>query len=750
MKTIAIIGTGPAGIIAARKLLQAKQFNITIFERGDKIGGSWILDGIINPNMRTNQSKFTMSFSDLSWESIDLQGQSAPIYPKASQVYQYLTQYWERYIPPEIVQFRTTVQEVEQLEDVGDGEQRRWKIQLCRDLGDRMTELSEITFDYIVAAPGFFSIPKMPRLNESSNSTVPILHSTQYRMLSDIDSGHKLSTGDRRVLVVGGSHSGGDIAALLALQISDAQYSPDSTESKRAKWRPVRVLHISSHEMFALPSFIRDPSASSCTFQPADFTLFDRSSRPADPPPEFTVGLVTPEKITASRKMIHTIVDGNEGSLDTRRVDNLAPIGILGDTYSQFLKTGEIFQHRGTVQNLESSNKSPFLTANITNYNGTTSTTVKEICAVIYATGFDVSSSLSFLSESTKSALEFDPTTPQVPIILDKSFLSQNSSIPTLAVLGFAGAYWPLLEMQARAIVREWTFSSHPTKTPAQSTQHAKLLEFYRDLRRAVKEGKKAEIPHNPFGDTVGAMEQASREFGLERFDLGFSETEGFICSARYTDPGSDKTEAMKTLMAIQSVRHQARDGAFLARAVFFGLHGEWTAACRESTAGVVFSHHSLHPRYPTEASFDWEYFMSGNTNGKSLRRVYRYEEAQDLITVWNIGVDGYSAESLYSTLDFKSSWQERGKDTAVAVTVAAVGSAEETHGFALYRFLFTGAELKMWTLNKVGRGLPIATYVRSGSSQMYFDDLVANKVDVIDLTHKHLQLLYNEVSHAL
>ncbi|KAF1970856.1 hypothetical protein BU23DRAFT_556555 [Bimuria novae-zelandiae CBS 107.79] len=140
--------------------------------------------------------------------------------------------------------------------------------------------------------------------------------------------------------------------------------------------------------------------------------------------------------------------------------------------------------------------------------------------------------------------------------------------------MGFPGGYWPLLEMQARAIVRDWT-DPLPVTTLSQQAQHTELIKYYQDLRTAVKECRKAEIPRNPFGDNVGLLEQASRELELERFDLEFSETEGFVCSARYTEPGSDKTEPMKTLMALQAVQQKSRGGGYLARAVFHGFLGE-------------------------------------------------------------------------------------------------------------------------------------------------------------------------------
>lgn len=273
-KSVAIIGAGPGGIIAARKLLQCGEFEVTIFEKGDRVGGSWVPEGIINPIMRTNQSKFTMGFSDLSWESLG----SFPVYPRASDVYGYLEEYFNRYIPRESVRFGTTVKSVEHISDEAIHGITRWKLHLQQMTAASTETTFDATFDYLVAAPGFYNVPKVPSLGSPS---IPLLHSTAYRTLEDIDRDLPAADSERKILVVGGSHSGGDIAALIALQLCDAQYSPESPEASRNKWKKARVVHISSHEMFALPAFIADSRASSCSFQPIDFTLFNRSSRPA-------------------------------------------------------------------------------------------------------------------------------------------------------------------------------------------------------------------------------------------------------------------------------------------------------------------------------------------------------------------------------------------------------------------------------------------------------------------------------------
>jgi cation diffusion facilitator CzcD-associated flavoprotein CzcO len=90
-------GAGPAGLVAAKTLIHEHpgRFQVTVFDKSDRIGGLWPIskhdDGLVNPEMCTNQSRHTVSFSDLGWP------ESAPVFPKAWQVGQYLLRYVEKY-----------------------------------------------------------------------------------------------------------------------------------------------------------------------------------------------------------------------------------------------------------------------------------------------------------------------------------------------------------------------------------------------------------------------------------------------------------------------------------------------------------------------------------------------------------------------------------------------------------------------------------------------------------------------------
>jgi len=72
-------GAGPSGIAAAKTLIHDHPglFRVTIFEQSERVGGLWPIseqdDGMVNPDMRVNQSRHTVNFSDLAWQA------SAPV-----------------------------------------------------------------------------------------------------------------------------------------------------------------------------------------------------------------------------------------------------------------------------------------------------------------------------------------------------------------------------------------------------------------------------------------------------------------------------------------------------------------------------------------------------------------------------------------------------------------------------------------------------------------------------------------------
>lgn len=86
--------------------------------------------GTLDPRMRTNLSRFTVAFSDLSWETV-MGDADIPIFPQACQVGRYLATYAERYIPKEVLRLGSRVIRTARTVDGQSG--ARWKVHWIKE-----------------------------------------------------------------------------------------------------------------------------------------------------------------------------------------------------------------------------------------------------------------------------------------------------------------------------------------------------------------------------------------------------------------------------------------------------------------------------------------------------------------------------------------------------------------------------------------------------------------------------------------
>jgi cation diffusion facilitator CzcD-associated flavoprotein CzcO len=194
-RTVAVIGAGPSGIIAAR-YLRAHGFEPTVFELSDDIGGQWngrSPNSGIWPNMRTNTSRVMTQFSDLGYEA------GVATYPSNQEVRAYLRRYSELFGLTSLVRARTRVELVET-------DQQGYRVTLRTE-----QKASNLFFDFVVAASGRYNkpyIPPVPGL-ASFTGTAGARHSFYYK---DPERYRGL-----RVLVAGCAISALEIASDLAM-----------------------------------------------------------------------------------------------------------------------------------------------------------------------------------------------------------------------------------------------------------------------------------------------------------------------------------------------------------------------------------------------------------------------------------------------------------------------------------------------------------------------------------------------------
>lgn len=198
MSKVAVIGGGPAGIVAAR-YLKSEGFEPVLYEQGERLGGQWTGDPRYSgvwPAMRTNTSRVMTAFSDRRHD------RETPVFPTNQMVCAYLQAYAEQFELLRHARLRTAVRGLSRNQR-GDA----WAI-LSEDAEGRSRE---DTYEKVVVATGRYhhpAIPPVPGL-ESYSGRRGLVHAFGYK--------HPEVYRGLRVLVAGCSISALEIASDLAM-----------------------------------------------------------------------------------------------------------------------------------------------------------------------------------------------------------------------------------------------------------------------------------------------------------------------------------------------------------------------------------------------------------------------------------------------------------------------------------------------------------------------------------------------------
>ncbi|KAJ4293321.1 monooxygenase [Kalmusia sp. IMI 367209] len=257
-RTIAVVGAGPSGLIAAkivteinhiRYLREEKAFDkIVLYEQRSNSGGVWNYTGdqrdedlltipqtnprgknqeptwkptkaspggaknrekngvqkeaiFLSPiydRLETNIPRGLMGFQDLNWS------QDSQLFPKHETVLKYIEEYGKDV--QDLVQYETQVINIEPTDDNHAG---KWKV-YTRDLLSNFQQ--EETYDAVIVANGHFITPYVPDIPgiREWNAKYPdaISHSKYYRNPEEFRN--------KKVIVVGNSASGSDISTQIA------------------------------------------------------------------------------------------------------------------------------------------------------------------------------------------------------------------------------------------------------------------------------------------------------------------------------------------------------------------------------------------------------------------------------------------------------------------------------------------------------------------------------------------------------
>ncbi|RMZ68042.1 flavin dependent monooxygenase [Pyrenophora seminiperda CCB06] len=235
-KTVAVVGAGPSGVIAAKYLRAEKAFDkIVLFEQRSQDGGIWIYTGdqrdenlfnipqtdpepgvqepewqngaskipsFLSPmyeTLETNIPRGLMGFQDLDWPS------DSQLFPTHETVLKYIQDYAADV--QDHIQYCTQVTHITPTD--AHSPTTSWTITTQNLLTQQSTTE---TYDAVIVANGHFIVPHIPSIPSiqewASAHPNRITHSKYYRLASDFS--HK------KVIVVGNSASGADISWQIA------------------------------------------------------------------------------------------------------------------------------------------------------------------------------------------------------------------------------------------------------------------------------------------------------------------------------------------------------------------------------------------------------------------------------------------------------------------------------------------------------------------------------------------------------
>ncbi|KKA23214.1 Pyridine nucleotide-disulfide oxidoreductase [Rasamsonia emersonii CBS 393.64] len=682
-KKVAIVG--PSGLVTAKTLLHnipnKGMFEPVVFDQKRAVGGLWCVhhpgqrksfDGssasaFISPSMRTNLSRFSVCFSDFSWEELLSSSSSSssssvlghgdsdgpPMFPQAWQVGRYLDRYAERYIPREILRLgcrvvrtewrkKTLVNDVDDDDGHGHGH-GNWMVEWVEEgkTGQTAKKTHAERFDYLVVASGYFSCPYIPDIPGLEQFNDRVIHSSSLRDVEELMQKLQLQPSGSKLVVVGGSLSGAEAASSLALHLSSSVHAPaTSSGSSSRRWQGYSVHHISTRPFWAVPTCLPSstPGETCGSFLPLDLVMYDLSRRPPGEV-EYWFGPVPPQRSVSVNEYFKSLLgtdqsDIGDGSLaqNSAAAKERPPWVAVTDSYAEFVRSGDVRVTIGRVCAVHRSSRGPG-TLQVQLSNGET-TTLEDVAAIVFATGFTPFDSLSFLPEDVLSQLEYSAEDPFLPLVLDGKG-SSRAEVPDLGFVGmYRGPYWGVMEMQARRLARQW--SPSPAEDPGRTAERQQL----RTLRNADPRLARAQFP---MGDYVGLMESFARELGIARYELpGQDRRSGPVVPARYAAPTYDPslqserevTTTLNSLQAVMSGTDSSIHQQSTAKAIFRALQGKWKYSrtvqatqadpSPSSSSGIAV----FHPRYPSDAGYEGEYlYEETNTDrsDNSVRTVYRF-----------------------------------------------------------------------------------------------------------------------------
>ena len=181
----AVLGAGMAGLLTAIRLKEAGDAQFTVYEKGDKVGGTWRENRYPGLTCDVPAHSYTYSFApNPEWSRY---------YAGGSEIQRYFESITDRYGLREHIRFNTEVKSCRYLHG-------RWHIAGGGGASD--------VVDVIIAATGVLHHPRMPDIEGIDRFNGPCFHSARWP--------DGLETHGRRVGIIGSGSTGVQLTTALA------------------------------------------------------------------------------------------------------------------------------------------------------------------------------------------------------------------------------------------------------------------------------------------------------------------------------------------------------------------------------------------------------------------------------------------------------------------------------------------------------------------------------------------------------
>jgi len=187
---IAVIGAGMSGIAAVVKLGKAGYTDVTVYEKSDRVGGTWRENTYPGLSCDIPSRWYSFSFA--------LKADWSHRYPYGPDIQAYMEDVANTFGVIEKVHFNTAVTSLEY-------EAPHWRLTTSRDTRE--------VFDIVIAATGVLHQPVYPDIDGLSSFTGPCFHSARWD--------HSVDLRDKRVGVIGTGSTACQIVGAITDQVRE-------------------------------------------------------------------------------------------------------------------------------------------------------------------------------------------------------------------------------------------------------------------------------------------------------------------------------------------------------------------------------------------------------------------------------------------------------------------------------------------------------------------------------------------------